>query len=134
MDAAIFKELALWATAGGGGLFLALKLVQKISSGVRAAVAADDKSVSILDRMERQLAEQEARFRASEDRRLAQVRYLEQRAAAASAHAEQAERERNEALVRAERLSFVVQALREDLRKLQPMRGMQEGHDAQPAR
>ena len=59
MDASIFRELALWATAGGGGLVLGFKLIQKFSSGARAAIAADDKSVSLLDRLERQIKEQE---------------------------------------------------------------------------
>jgi hypothetical protein len=126
MDALILKELAVWATASGGGLFLVLKLLQKIGSGVRAAVAADDKSVSLLDRLERQLAEQEARHRVSEDRLMAQVQDLERRAATSSTHAEQAVHERNEARVRAERLSFVVLTLREDVRRLQSMRSPPE--------
>ncbi|MEH3087417.1 MAG: hypothetical protein PGN26_12995 [Xylophilus ampelinus] len=112
MDETVLRELALWATAGGGGLFVGVKLVQRLGASVRAAVAADDKSVSLLDRLERQLAAQEARFRAAEDRHLAHARHLEARIEAAAAHADRAERERNEALVRAERLALAMDALR----------------------
>lgn len=118
MGADIFKDLALWATAGSGGLYLGFKLIQKFSSGARAAIAADDKSVSLLDRLEKQISDQEARYHVSEDRHLATVQRLEERAEAATARADKADRERNDALLQVERLTDTVEALKKEVRKL----------------
>ena len=118
MDASIFRELALWATAGGGGLVLGFKLIQKFSSGARAAIAADDKSVSLLDRLERQIKEQEERYASAEGRHIATVQRLEERADAATVRADKADRERNEALLQVERLTYTVEALKKDVQKL----------------
>lgn len=118
MDASIFKDLALWATAGSGGLFLGFKLIQKFSSGARVAIAADDKSLSMLDRLERQMADQQLRYQAAEDRHVATIQRLEERGSVATERADRAERERNEALMKVERLTNMVEQLKQEVQKL----------------
>lgn len=118
MDAAIFKDLALWVVAGGGGLFMSFKLIQKFSSGARAAISADDKSVLMLDRFERQINEQDARFAAAEERHQATIVRLEERTSLANDRADKAERERNEALLQVTQLTYTVEALKREVQKL----------------
>lgn len=129
MDVSVAKDVAV--TLGGGGVFVFClwQLVSKLLSGTQTAVAADDKTKSLMDRMEEQSRTSQERYiaqltalderQAAETARyVATIQRLEERADMAIARADRAEQERNQALMQVAELSRTIDALKTEIMQL----------------
>lgn len=99
-DPAVLRDMGLYVGGGSGLVYLLYRVVMKLASRERADTAGYNSTAAAIERLERHLKESYERERWSAER------------------ADKAERERNEALVQIDRLTFMVQSLRDEVERL----------------
>lgn len=100
MDLSVARDMGGYLVGGGGIVFILFRVVMRVASREKADTAGHNSTVAAIERLEKHLKEADERGRAATER------------------ADKAERERNEALIQIDRLTFMVQSLRDEVARL----------------
>lgn len=100
IDIAVLRDMGLYVGGGSGLVYLLYRVVMKLGSRERADTAGYNSTAAAIERLEKHLRDADDRTRVAIER------------------ADKAERERNEALVQIDRLTFMVQSLRDEVERL----------------